>query len=69
MASQDGVIEGATVSKLTNSFNILTDTYGDIKISDDSVNTQTDGSKDISLKLEITPTGYENILNTVGYTL
>ena len=69
LASQDGVIEGATVSKLTNSFNILTDTYGDIRISDDSVNTQTDGSKDISLKLEITPTGYENILNTVGYTL
>lgn len=69
LTSQDGVIEGATVNKLTNEFNINTDVIGDVSISPDSVSTSTNGSKNLDLKLMITEEGYNNIRANAGLTI
>lgn len=61
MTSQDGIIEGASVSKLTTPFDLISDQTGDIIFNEDSVNTQTDGLKDLNVKMTLTTSGYTNI--------
>lgn len=69
MTSLDGIIEGASVTKLSDVFNILVDEYGDIALSADSISTSTDGSKDLDIKLEITENGLAKIKSEVSYEI
>lgn len=69
LTSDDGKIEGATVSKLTNAFKIKTDSVTDVEITSKSSNVSTDGSKDFGLQLNVTQTGYNNIQEKTGYII
>lgn len=70
IATKNGEAEGVTIPKLTNKFSLLTDSTGDIEINTtDSIAIDTDGSNDLNVKLDITQTGYQNILDTIGYVL
>lgn len=68
MTSLEGVIEGASVTKLSKTFGLDTSAEGDIQVSSDSINA-TDGSSDLSVKLEITEKGYQNILENASYSI
>lgn len=68
LTSQDGVIEGATVTKLANSFGIAMMTGSEIDISNDSENS-TDGSKDISLKFNLNDLAFNTIFERTGHTI
>lgn len=60
--SSDGVIEGASVSNLTNEFSILSEDAGDVIISTDSKKQSSNGSANFNLKLMLTDEGYKNII-------
>lgn len=64
IADKKGRITGATVDKLTNPFSIKS-TSGDVGIDASSVNTSTNGSKNLDVTLKITDDGYTNIRNKV----
>lgn len=63
-----GHIAGATVDKLTDKFEFKT-TGGDIDIDTTSINTETDGSKDLDVTFKITEDGYTNITNKIQRTI
>lgn len=69
LTSQEGIIEGASVSNLTTPFSLLSDTKGDIIFADTSVNTETDGLKDFNVKMQITNNGYTNIKNNAVHKI
>lgn len=69
LTSSEGIIEGASVSKLTNEFYINSDSAGDIEISTESSTVSSDGSKNFDLKFDITSSGYENIIKNAGLTI
>lgn len=63
-----GHLPGVKIDALTNEFDLITDSTGDIQIDTvASTNISTDGTEDLDVKLEITPTGYQNILDTIGH--
>lgn len=68
MTSLDGVIEGASVTKLANSFGITMMTGSELDISDDSENS-TDGSKNISLKFNLNDAAFNKIFEKTGHTI
>ena len=67
--SDDGIITGASVDKLTNEFEVTTDTNSDIEVATNSTNPSTDGSTDLGLNLKITQQGYDNIVENTGYEI
>ena len=67
--SDDGIITGASVEKLTNEFEVKTDSNSDIKVATNSTNPTTDGSTDLGLNLKITETGYNNIRDNTGINI
>lgn len=67
--SDDGIITGASVDKLTNEFEITTDSNSDIEVATNSTNPSTDGSTDLGLNLQITQSGLNKIQNEVGYVI
>lgn len=69
VTSQNGTIEGASVSKLTSQFAINTDNGSDVEISSSSSAASSNGSTNFGLKLDITQSGYENIRNNAGYNI
>lgn len=67
--SDDGIITGASVDKLTNEFEVTTDSNSDIEVATNSTNPSTDGSTDLGLNLQITQTGLNKIQDEVGFTV
>ena len=67
--SDDGIITGASVEKLTNEFEVTTDSNSDIEVATNSTNPSTDGSTDLGLNLKITQQGYDNIVENTGYEI
>ena len=67
--SDDGIITGASVEKLTNEFEVTTDSNSDIEVATNSTNPSTNGSTDLGLNLQITQTGLNKIVDTTGYIL
>lgn len=67
--SDDGIITGASVEKLTNEFEVTTDSNSDIEVATNSTNPSTDGSTDLGLNLQITQTGLNKIQDEVGFTV
>ena len=67
--SNDGIITGASVEKLTNEFEVKTDSNSDIEVATNSTNPSTDGSTDLGLNLKITQQGYDNIVENTGYEI
>lgn len=67
--SNDGVITGASIEKLTNEVEVKTDTNSDIEVATNSTNPSTDGSTDLGLNLQITETGLNKIQDNVGYVI
>lgn len=68
ITDKNGHIAGATVDNLTDKFEFKT-TGGDIGIDTTSINTETDGSKDLDVTFKITNDGYTNITNKVQRTI
>lgn len=68
VTDKNGHIAGATVDKLTDKFEFKT-TGGDIDIDTTSINTETDGSKDLDVTFKITEDGYTNITNKIQRTI
>lgn len=69
VTSQNGIIEGASVSNLTSSFS-LGSTNGDVEINTaTSRNLNTNGLSNLDITLDITQDGYDNIFNTIGYEI
>lgn len=64
--SQNGIIEGVKVDALTNEFNLLSDTVGDVIFHSDSTNVKTDGTTDLDVKMMITEDGYQNIIDNTA---
>ena len=67
--SDDGIITGASVEKLTNEFEVTTDLNSDIEVATNSTNPSTDGSTDLGLNLQITETGLNKIQEETGYVI
>ena len=67
--SDDGIITGASVEKLTNEFEVTTDSNSDIEVATNSTNPSTNGSTDLGLNLQITETGLNKIQDEVGYVI
>lgn len=67
--SDDGIITGASVDKLTNEFEVTTDSNSDIEVATNSTNPSTDGSTNLGLNLKITQQGYDNIVENTGYEI
>lgn len=67
--SDDGIITGASVDKLTNEFEVTTDTNSDIEVATNSTNPSTNGSTDLGLNLQITQAGLNKIQDEVGFTV
>lgn len=67
--SDDGIITGASVEKLTNEFEVTTDSNSDIEVATNSTNPSTNGSTDLGLNLQITETGLNKIQDEVGFTV
>lgn len=67
--SSNGIIEGASVGNLTNPFSIGTDNTGDVIISPSSTNTSSDGSTNFNLKLELTQSSYDKIIENAGLVI
>ena len=67
--SDDGIITGASVEKLTNEFEVTTDLNSDIEVATNSTNPTTDGSTDLGLNLQITETGLNKIQEETGYVI
>lgn len=68
ITDKNGHIAGATVDNLTDKFEFKT-TGGDIGIDTTSINTETDGSKDLDVTFKITEDGYTNITNKIQRTI
>lgn len=69
ITSGNGTIEGASVSNLTSTFAIESDNNSDVEVSSSSSAPTSDGSTNFGLKLDITQTGYQHILQNAGYTI
>ena len=69
ITSQEGIIEGASVSKLSRSFNITSIENSLISIDEGSGVISTDGSKDIQLNLKISETGYTDLKSKIGFNI
>lgn len=67
--SNDGIITGASIEKLTNEFEVKTDSNSDIEVATNSTNPSTNGSTDLGLNLQITETGLNKIQDEIGYTI
>lgn len=67
--SANGRITGATVDKLTNKFDLISNSQGDVIFSDDSINTTTDGSADLNVNMTLTSTGLSKIKEQTGYII
>lgn len=67
--SNDGIITGASIEKLTNEFEVTTDSNSDIEVATNSTNPSTDGSIDLGLNLQITDIGLNKIQDEVGYII
>lgn len=68
ITTANGVLGGVSVSNLTNQFSLITQSTGDVAINTTtSTNTDTDGSENLDVVLEVTSAGYQNILDTVGH--
>lgn len=67
--SARGIITGATIEALTNSFSVASDENSDVEISSSSTNTSTNGKSNLGLKLMITDKGYDDILNNAAHDI
>ena len=68
ITTANGVLGGVTVNSLTNQFALITQSTGDVAINTTtSTNTDTDGSEDLDVVLEVTSAGFQNILDTIGH--
>lgn len=67
--SARGIITGATIEALTNSFSVASDENSDVEISSSSTNTSTNGKSNLGLKLMITNKGYDDILNNAAHDI
>ena len=69
LTSQNGIIEGASVSNLTSSFSIESDSGSDIEILAASSAPSSNGSSNFGLKFGITQDGYDNIFDNIGHDI
>ena len=67
--SNDGIITGASIERLTSEFEVTTDSNSDVEVATNSTNPSTDGSTDLGLNLQITETGLNKIQDEIGYTI
>lgn len=69
ITSSEGRITGATVDKLTNKFELISNNQGDVIFSDDSINKETDGSTDLNVNMVVTQSGLQKIKDQTGYII